>query len=207
MNEYPVGNKQILKSFDDGSFDEKYALQVLNNVDLNEPICDLNGYSTTYLYEAVSANNLPAVSFLLEHGADPNLDKPELICDCPLWQLQYIEDDQDWKTRYEIAKLFFRYGADPNLESEGETLYDYIVFKVYNDTPRNDNDWENLRHFYKLLVAYGGGGGDGHYPKPQLTGVNPDRIDDYDIELSWHDDHYHIIGNLVDKEGNDVGRL
>ena len=191
MNVYPAGNEQILKSINDGSFDEQDALQVLNGVDLNEPICDLNGNSTTYLYEAVSANNLPAVSFLLEHGADPNLNKPELICDCPLWELQYIEDDQDWRTRYEIAKMFFLYGADPNLESEGETLYDYIVYKVYNDPPIDDNDWENLRHFYELLVAYGGGGGDRHYPKHQLTGANPDRIDDCDIELPMHDDNNH----------------
>ena len=90
MDKYPEGNREILKSIKDGSFDEDYADIFLLNVDLNEPISDLNGFSTTYLFEAVEANNLPAVSYLLEHGADPNFCNIELDGDCPLWNLQYI---------------------------------------------------------------------------------------------------------------------
>ena len=133
MSEYPTGNTTILQMIKGGTFDEALAESLLRDADLNAPICDLSGYSTTYLYEAVSSNSLPAVSFLLRHGADHNLNIPELICDCALWELQYLDDGQDWQTRYAISKLFFRFGADPNIKCDGESLYDYIVYKVYND--------------------------------------------------------------------------
>ena len=109
MSEYPPGNKTILQMIDSGTFDAALAEALLNGADLNAPICDLSGYSTTYLYEAVSNNNLQAVAFLLEHGADPNLNIPELIGDCALWQLQFLDNGQDWQTRHEISKLFFQY--------------------------------------------------------------------------------------------------
>ena len=171
------------------------------------PICDLNDYSTTYLHEAVCANNLPAVKYLLERGADPNLYNPELICDCALWDLQYLYPDQDLETRYEISKLFFKYGANPNIKCEGETLYDYVVYIIYNDPPDDDNEWENLRNLYKLLVLYGGGSETGVYGKPHLKDVDPNKADEYSIMLMRHEDGYHIVGKLIDDGGNVVGDL
>ena len=107
MDTYPKGNDKILKMIEDGYFDVTFAKDILDGVDLNQPIMALGDYSTTYLHEAVDANNYQAVLYLLDHGADPNYNNLDLTCDCALWSLQYIEDDQDWKTRYEIAKLFF----------------------------------------------------------------------------------------------------
>ena len=207
MKEYPTGNAEILQMIAGGSFDEILAEKLLLGTDLNAPICDLSGNSTTYLYEAESENNLPAVAFLLAHGADPNLNDPDLICDCALWDLQYLDEGQDWETRYEIAKLFFQYGADPNLESDGESLYDYVLFKVYNDDFDNINDYENICHLYKLLVIFGGGRKDGVYRKPDLKNVDPNKVDSYDVIFLPHEDGYHICGFLVDDEENTLGRL
>lgn len=134
---------------------KKRAKEIMAETDLNKPINVPSGRSyrsTTYLYEAVIYNNLAAVSFLLDNGADPNLNDPDLDGDCALWELQFIDTDQDWQTRYEISKLFFQHGGNPNTICYGETFYDYILFKVYNDDPNDENDWENLLHLYKLLV-------------------------------------------------------
>ena len=204
-NDYPQGIPEILDMIHNQTFDSVLAEKLLDGVDLDAPICDKDGYSTTYLCEAVIENNLPAVAFLLEHGSNPNLNDPDLIHDCPLWELQYLWDTPDWETRYEIAKLFFAHGADPNLESDGESLYDYVLFKVFNDTPLDDNDWENLRHLFLLLAIYGGGGK--CYPRPILQDVNMGRVDDYDIVFSPHESGHGLIANVVDGEGNIVGWL
>ncbi len=207
MNEYPNGNEVVLKMIMDGDFDECLARALLKGVDLNAPICDLNGYTTSYLYEAVEENNLKAVSFFLENGANPNMINQDYLSSCALWDLQYIDNNHDWKTRYEIAKLFFQYGANPNLIRERESLYDYVVYKVYNDIPENDNDWENLIHFYKLLIIYGGGNDKSHYGKPILYNIDQNKVDEYDVVLSRHGDNYHIVGKLIDRNGNVVGEL
>lgn len=211
MNECPNGNLEFLTMIEKGSFNEQRAGVIMAGTDLNMPINNPlygNSYSTTYLYEAVNANNLPAASFLLENGADPNLNNPDLIGDCALWQLQYLDDGQDWETRYEIAKLFFARGANPNLIVDGETLYDYVLFKVYDETPNDDNDWENLLHLYKLIIVYGGGGKALGRERPELKEeINLNRIDEYTVRLYRCEDGYHIEGKLVDGNENVVGLL
>ncbi len=207
MSRYPTGNKTVLQMIDSGTFEAALAEVLLNGVDLNAPICDLSGYSTTYLYEAVSNNNLQAVAFLLEHSADPNLNIPELIGDCALWQLQFLDIGQDWQTRYEISKLFFQYGANPNIKCDGESLYDDVVYEVYNELPSDDGWRENLLHFYKLLVVFGGGTEEGAYGKPCLKNVDSSKVDEYGIRFSRHADGYHISGFLVDGNEKIVGEL
>ena len=211
MTEYPDGNLEFLAMIQKGEFNEQRAKVLLAETDLNLPInnpLDGYSYSTTYLFEAVAANNLPAVSFLLENGADPNLNNPELIRDCALWQLQYLDDGQDWETRYEIAKLFFAHGANPNMIVDGETLYDYIRFKVYNDPPYDKNDWENLRQLYKLIVIYGGGGKALGRERPELKEeIDLNKIDEYTVRLYLCEDGYHIMGVLLDGDENEVGLL
>ena len=211
MKKYPIGNPELLAMIHARHFDEQKANRLITGIDLNQPVSILSSssyYSTTYLHEAVDSNNLQAVSFLLSHGADPNLYDPDLTASCALWDLQYLYQEYEWKTRYEISKLFFQHGADPNLQCDGETLYDYIVFKVYEDTPNDENDWENLRHLYKLLVLYGGGGNALGYKKPELIGeIDMNRIDEYDIQLRLSEDGYHKNGLLVDGEENIVGIL
>ena len=141
---YIKGNIDLLTMIESKAFDQAKALHIIEDIsDLNQPILNLDGYSTTYLFEAQESNNVEAVRFLLEHGADPNLDIPELLNDCPLHDLHFLwQEMEDYvQQRLEIAKLFFEFGADPNLPYDGETLYDHVRWEVFNDsiTP---HDWE-----------------------------------------------------------------
>lgn len=207
LKQYQPGNPEFLEMIHSGQFDRLRAEEILPGVDLNRPIIDpsdIHGFTTTYLFEAVQANNLPAVAFLLDNGAAPNLYIPELYNGSALWELQYIEPEQDWKTRYEIAKLFFRYGADPDLVCDSEALYDYVCYKVFNENPNDKNDWENLRHLFLLLVVYGGGRLTGRIC-PILKDIDINRIDEYDIVICPHEDGYHLVGKLVDGNGKEIG--
>ena len=204
---YPKGDKELLDLLRHSS-DETAIRSKISEIDnLNQPILDEQGDSTTYLYEAVEWNNLIAVRVLLDHGADPNYCNEDLLGDCALWDLQYWDiENEDPSIKYQIAKEFFRHGANPNLIAEegGEPLYDFVLYKVFNEGV--NKDWDYLLSFFKLLVAYNGGGVD--YPKPRLWAkIDKRKIDDYWIEFAMCDDHYHIEGFLLDPNGNRIGEL
>ena len=206
--QYPPGNPALLRLLQKVPFPKYRAKWLLRRIpDLNEPILDLNGYSTTYLHEAVTGNNLEAVRLLLDHGADPNYENIDLIQDCALWDLQYVWDDNGDTSpvRLEIAKLFFEYGADPNLVSENECLYDWVLFEVFNSP--HEFGWEHRCDFLKLLIIYGGGGR-GCYPKPEISApIDKTRIDEYTLQFSRNPDGYHIDGWLVDPDGNRIAKV
>ncbi len=156
------------------------------------------------LYSAQLDNDYPAIKALLESGADPN---GSIDGDCPFWELQYAPDDpQSEDTRIEIAKLFLIHGANPNLDPEcdGETLYDYVMYKIFNEM--SYPDWDYLLRFYKLLIAYGGGGYG--YPRPALTEpVDKTLTDAYDILFEQCEDGYHIQGHVIAPDGKEIGTL
>ena len=202
----PSHLNELLALIGQRPFDTKRANILLQSIDdLEQVISDKNGYKTTLLAEAVDSNNLDAVQLLLEHGADPNYVSPDY--DCAFWELQYSweEDDADEdRTRYEIAKLFLSHGADPNLLLEGETIFDYVTYKVYNEI--GDWDWHYLVSFYKLLVLYGGGGHG--YGTPEISEpVDLSRVDEYQIRFRQHEDGYHIEGYLLNPDGKIIGQL
>lgn len=205
---YEKGNVELLTIFENNCFDKQAAERILAGIqDVDQPILDLHGYSTTYLYEAQNNNNVAAVRFLLEHGADPNLYLPELACDCAFHNLHlpWTELAKDLARRLEIAKLFLAYVADPNLLYEDETLYDEVQREVFNDSFLL-HDREYINQFFKLLIAYGGGGGNSHYAKPDLTEpIDRSRIDEYTFELFLCEDRYHLEGHLFNPEGIDIG--
>lgn len=180
--------------------------------DINQPILNENGDSTTYLYEAQEANAVEAVRLLLERGADPNHRNLNVLYDCPLWGLQYWPDDEaDDGKRFEIAKLFFEYGANPNLINDGDHLFEYVAYRVYEDDwigidgAEFERRWKYLCNFYKLLIAYGGGD---RYYKPELSEeIQLDRLEDYEVIVRTCEDGYHVQGILLDPEGNEIGLL
>jgi hypothetical protein len=207
---YEKGNAELLHMFKSKCFDRNTASRLLAEIpDLNQPILDLNGYSSTYLYEAQTFNNVEAVRLLLENGADPNLDIPELISDCALTDLHFLweEISKEASQRLEIAKLFFEFGGDPNLWYDGETLYDHVLWEVFNDsiTPHS---WEYIERFFIILIAYGGGGGNSRYPKPSLSEpIDKTRINEYDLLLVTCEDGYHLEGHIFNPDGIDIGTV
>lgn len=188
-------------------FDSTAVLGVLTKLgDINQPFKTRDGFETTFLQIAQENNNYDAVKLLLENGANPN----EIIGEgslaySPLWDLQYPPDDpKDTHTRLEIAKLFFEHGADPSLKIDGERLYDYVMFKVFNEM--GDSDWEYTLSFYKLLVAYDAEGD--IYGKPSFSEpIDKRRIDEYDIKFYRCEDGYHIEAYLENPNGEEIGRL
>ena len=176
----------------------------MGNVDVKSH--PYKGASDACLYEAVTENDLESIQFLLESGVDPNAYNPDTDWDCPLWDLQYAPDDEsDCETRYEIAKLFFKYGANPNIMLEGETLFEHVTYKAYNEY---EPGWQfrYLLQFYKLLVLYGGGGHS--YAKPEFSEpLNHERADEYTIVFRRCEDGYHIEGHLLNPEGKEIGVL
>lgn len=207
---YEPGNILLLTMLESGTFDREAAEGILEAVsDLDRPILEPDGNPSTYLFIAQRHNNIEAVRFLLAHGADPNLLLPELFDECALFDLHFTWDTaaEDLPKRLEIAKLFFEYGADPNLLCDcPETLYDYVLWEVFNDdTP---HDWEYICSFFKILIAYGGGGGESHYGKPKLTqAIDKSRIDEYELKLYLCEDGYHLEGHLFDPDGVDIGTV
>ena len=205
---YEKGNVELLTMFENNCFDKQAAERILAGIrDIDQPILGLHGYSTTYLYEAQNTNNVDAVRFLFEHGADPNLNLSELTCDCAFHYLQLPLEkfEEDLSGRLKIAKLFLEYGADPNLLYEGETLYDDVQWAVFNDSFL-PHDREYINQFFKLLVAYGGGGGNSRYDNPVLSEpIDKNRIDEYTFKLFLCEDRYHLEGHLFNPEGIDIG--
>lgn len=208
---YPQGDIELLTMIASGNIDLERANSIIMSIsDIDAPILSLDGYSTTYLYEAQRYCSVDAVRLLLQKGADPNYCNLDLISDCALWDLQYADPETfgagAYETKYEIAKLFFAFGANPNLLVEGETLFDFITFEVYN----GDSCGRELRFLidlYKLLILYGGGSDSG-YPKPELAeDIDMRRIDDYSVKLLPCDDGYHIMGFLLSPEGKEIGQL
>ncbi|MBP3371487.1 MAG: hypothetical protein J6L88_03075 [Clostridia bacterium] len=207
---YSVGNAELLKMFKCKTFDCSLARQIIENIpNLNKPILNLNGHSTTYLYEASENNNIEAVRLLLENGADPNLDFPNLINGSALYDLHFLweEMEDEVQQRLEIVRMFFEFGANPNLLSEGETLYDHILWEVFNDsiTP---HDWEYLKKFFLILIAYGGGNEPSNYDLPNLTEpIDKNRISEYDFKLFLCEDGYHLEGHIIAPDGKDIGTV
>lgn len=209
---YLPGNVELLTMFQSKSFDKVAATTLLVDIaDLNQPILDLNGYETTYLFEAETYNNVEAVRFLLENGADPNYNNLDLINGCALVDLHFLwEEMQEEATqRLEIAKLFFEYGGNPDLWYETETLYDHVLWEVFmiEHTPHRFYR-EYFFRFFTLLIAYGGGQGKSNNMKPQLTElIDKNRIDKYEFKLFKCEDGYHLEGHLFNPDGVHIGTI
>ena len=124
---YPQGNKELLSMMEKRAVNIERAESIIASLeDVNAPIMDMYGCSTTYLCEAVRNICIDAVRLLLRYGADPNANPPDLDYDCALWELAFISPEDNtpdaYSAAYEIAKLLFSAGAKPTLLIEGDTF-------------------------------------------------------------------------------------
>ena len=196
----------LLKLMREKPFDAAAAMSLLSKIGgIDEPFEDEHHYLTTFLETATEENNSSAVKFLLEYGSDPNMLRAEEGI-CPLDDLMFpAEKKADNQERLAVAKLYFKYGADPNLVFDPpESIYDYVTYEVFNHMGEYDRDY--LIGFYKLLIAYGGGGK--QYPTPNLSEpIDIEKIEDYEIRFFQAEDGYHIIGRVFTPDGRDIGRV
>ena len=202
MNE---NEKILLRLCSDVNFDKETALSLIKAVDINKELVEDERYlniKSTFLSRASAYANIEMVRLLLENGADPNFilcaDKP-LYQENPFWDMQYpVSDDAaENETGLQIAQLMLDYGASPAIELEGEDLFSYVVFGVFNDD--RDTSWEYLCRFLIMLVAYGASN---DYCHPEiLKEFDKSYMAQYRLNLLPVGDGYHLTGEITDGNG------
>ena len=212
---------QLLEMCSNIDFSIEEAEDIIKQVDINEPFVSTYGMKTTFLSKAVEYFNVRMVELLLKNGANPNLS---VDGENVLWDLQYREypDDELYlidgccycsnderiekydRIRLNIVKLLLDYGANPNINPEGdgyESLIPYVCYKVFNEI--DDHNWYYIVQFFTLLIIYGG-----HcdYIQPKVyKPFDLDRVWDYRFSFKEHADGYHLSGEIYDK--NEKGEV
>ena len=168
--------KELYDMCRDNDFSITHANELLDEMDVNEPIHDDPNWEqhiTTFLSEACTYTNLRMAKLLLEHGADPNYilySDRRGWQENPFWDLQYpVYDDEFYDANdenkkiadaadddnLEIARLCLEHGANPCIELDGEELFSWVFYAVVED----DDYFRLLEYrskFLILLIAYGG---------------------------------------------------
>ena len=114
---------------------------------------------------------------------------------------------EEKQQRLEIVRLFFEFGADPDILYEDETLYDHVLWEVFNDS-MTPHDWEYIKKFFIFLIAYGGGKEPSCYKCPNLIEpIDRTRIYEYDFVLVRYEDGWHLEGHVIAPDGKDIGTV
>jgi len=165
--------------------------------------------TTKHLFEAEKSNNIEAVRYLLENGADPNLNIPELTNDCPLYDLHFLWQEMlnEAHQRLAITKLFFDYGTDPDLLYDGDTLYEHLFEDLFR-VPLwvTSHDPEYTKQFFLLLLAYGGGSKPILYAPPFLVEpIDRNRVFSYELKITKTEDGNQERGHIIAPNGKIIG--
>lgn len=196
---FPQGNLELLKFLGTCPFDRERAEALIKQIpDINDPIEDENGYSKTYLCEAVNSLSYDAVDLLLEYGANPNYHNSDVMDDCPLIELCGYRGKDNVPIQYRIAKLLLQRGADPNFFLEDETVFDFVQYEFFEQDNYGGNPFIN--DYMKLLIAYGGG-----YPYNSLPKIykpiDKEQIDDYIVQIIRDDRGFFKEAYLLSPNG------
>lgn len=196
---FPKGNLELLKLLGACPFDRERAEALIKQIpDINDPIEDENGYSKTYLCEAVNSLNYDAVDLLLEYGANPNYNNSDVMDDCPLIELCGYRGKDNVPIQYRIAKLLLQRGADPNFIWEDDTVFGFVLYEFREQDNYGGNPFIN--DYIKLLIAYGGGYPD--YLLPRLyEPIDKERIDDYIVQIIRDDRGFFKEAYLLSPNG------
>ena len=127
-----------------------------------------------------SRNLFQTISLLLDYGMNPNM---KIDDDNVMWNTQWVDTPDVGAS---TLRLLLEHGGDPNLKDDGgETLFEYIGFKVSYDSYGKED--KHVVQCWLVLMAYGGCWDDGGIPLEMLNGneVNIFRnfeLFDYTIE-------------------------
>jgi hypothetical protein len=153
---------------------------------------------------AIDEGNYEKILALLKSGVDYPVIDP--LWEWPyLWSLQYTGDySEDNSIRLQIAEQLLKNGESPIAMSDGEPLLDFVCYKIFND-PLDNEEWEYLRKFMVLLVAYGG---HTEYCSPRI--IRPfdlDHLNKYQFIMLLAADGYHMYGQIWDDENDLVAMV
>ena len=145
----------------DENFNVEEAEKVIKTVELNK-VYDITRetehhspvkHKTTLLYEAYWYWNIKMVRLLLENGADPNFYEE--------WDGPIIDDlrfnwfEKEEKECFELLKLLFDYGADPNLVWENESVVESALGSLNDDFSTPEEHRYNEKYYTYLIVKGG----------------------------------------------------
>lgn len=141
----------------------------------------LNSKISEITLENMNSNYiLEAIALLLEFGLDPNTNVKE---ENVMWNTMWIEAPN---IAASVLKLLLENGGNPNhyIPSEGETLFEYIGFKVSYD--EYTHEYFHTVQCWLVLMAYGACWSDGEIPI-KMHGKNTVDIfkefEKYDYEI------------------------
>lgn len=191
------------------TFDAVQAAMLARQIDLNKPYDvsnDPDGHMPcmrTFLERAIEFCNIDMVKLLLEHGADPNFIDPEDEADIVLWGLQHWENKESTECRLKMAQLLLEHGADPCIISDGEDLFSYVLYAIFNDS--YDELWEYRARFFILLVAYGG---KCYRCEPKIIKpFDKTNMQQYRFGFWEHEDGYHLSGYIYDQNDDTIAYI
>lgn len=198
--------KTLFRLCADENFDKETAQKLIDEMDISKELIEderYPGITTTFLSQAAMHINIEMVRLLLENGADPNFilcaDKP-LYQENPFWDMQYpvSDDGAENETGLQIAQLMLDYGASPAIEMDGEDLFSYVLYAVFNDDDYKIL-WEYRSSFLILLIAYGGSN---DFCRPEiLKEFDKSNMAQYRFNFVPADDGYHLTGEITDGNG------
>ncbi len=153
---------------------------------------------------AIDEGNYKKILALLKSGVDYPVIDP--LWEWPyLWSLQYTGDyPEDNSIRLQIAEQLLKNGESPIVMSDGEPLLDFVCYKIFND-PLDNEEWEYLRKFMVLLVAYGG---HTEYCSPRI--IRPfdlDHLSKYRFDIFLEADGYHVSAQIRDEHNNVIAMV
>lgn len=118
---------------------------------------------------------LDSLRLLLEYGLDPNINVKDKNV---LWTLQWVDAPN---VAASALRLLLEHGGNPNhsMPSEGDTLFEYVAFKVSYD--EYTHDYFHTVQFWLVLMAYGGCWRNGDIPLTMLHGNKVEILKHFEL--------------------------
>ena len=147
------------------------------------------GLHSTYLYEVIR--------FLLDYGLDPNYSREGN------WGLlEWVINTVNGYIAADTLALLLDHGGNPNLELDGELLFDKIDFNVGFDAIEmcNRRRYESYVHCWMVLIGYGGTPSDGTTPLDVMDEYLYNSREEFDItKLKNHRNYTFGITHIVNR--------